>query len=213
MSLNKIGWVLIVISALWCVKKTVISNSDFVNIKEITSKYLSIFNQNISDIVFYLFMPCIFGVGVSLVFPASLSIIESISTTVSILLGLLFAVLGALASFRVPDLPEEKTSKIERLIQIQDYNVVFNETIYLILFLALLSVTELLIDLIGIAVLESNYSSIMPVILRKSFKIIGSSLVYCVVFSIFLNCLVIIKRIGRLIAKREENVNLSEFEE
>ena len=105
---------------------------------------------------------------------------------ISILLGLLFATLGAIAS------GNEKKKK-----GYPAYGTVFNETINTILYLSCLSITDLVVLFMGLALvplygaLQRNCIAIL--------HFIGSVTVYSLTFSIFLNCLIVIKRIARLL--------------
>ena len=110
-------------------------------------------------------------------------------TAISILLGLLFATLGAIAGGNGQ---KEKSYP-------KTYTIVFNETINMILYLSCLSIADLMILFMGLG-LVPLYGTLQQngIELLRS---LGSVIIYALTFSIFLNCLIVIKRIARLLTK------------
>lgn len=160
----------------------------FFNLREIVCSYWKMLASFWHRVVFII-MPFSFGLGLALVAPITVSVLETTCTVISILLGLLFATLGAIAS---------GNSKKEKIYP-NTYNVVLDETINTILYLSCLSIVDLIILFTGLA-LEPLYK-----ILQQSYievlRLAGSIIVYALTFAIFLNCLIVIKRIGRLLKR------------
>ena len=90
--------------------------------------------------VIFMATPISFGIGLTLISPISTSVLETVCTAISILLGLLFATLGAIAS---------GNAKKEK--DYPAYGTVFNETINIILYLSCLSIADLVVLFIGLA--------------------------------------------------------------
>lgn len=201
MNVAVLGTILVIISLIWMFFYIYVNNLGFIDAKEICKNYFEIFNGSITDKVFFLFCPLFLACGIAFLFPATTSAMELICTTVSILLGLLFASLGALASFRSPDVNDKNKSKVDIESRIKKYNIVFNETIYLILFLALLSVAELFSIFIGIIISSNGSINKFITAFSHPLKVLGSIVVYYLAFSILLNSLMVLKRIGKLIKK------------
>lgn len=162
----------------------------FVNVVEIQRKYLKSLGSKREKLVFC-GSPFVLGIGFTLWAPLSRSVSEVICTVVSILLGLLFATLGALASFsfstKTPD-PQYR------------YAIAFNDTINIILYLACLSVVNLFWLIFGLVFSEYLFETISG--LWLSIRFVDSILIYSLSFALLLNCLVVIKRISRLIQKK-----------
>lgn len=121
--------------------------------------------------------------------PITVSVMETVCTAISILLGLLFATLGAIAGGNGQ---KEK-------VRPQTYSMVFNETINTILYLSCLSIADLMALFMGLA-LVPFYETLQQFCMGM-LRFGGSFVVYALTFSIFLNCLIVIKRIARLMEK------------
>lgn len=197
-----LGLFLIGISIAYSVFYAFFKKYPFVNIRKIITKYKEIFNKSNSDLYAFILIPLFAAIGVTLSFSINTPIVELICTTVSILLGLLFATLGVLASITPPSIDQEsvKRSGASRE-KITQYRTVYNQTVQLILYLGLLSITELVCVFAAI-IASSNYYKI-PDELYYSMKISGSIIIYYLAFSILLNCLIVLKRISIIIQKRD----------
>ena len=93
-----VGLILIAVSVIYSVFYVFFKKYPFVNVGEILEQYKNIFNKSKSDFYAFIFIPLFSSVGVTLSFSLNVDTVELICTTVSILLGLLFATLGVLAS-------------------------------------------------------------------------------------------------------------------
>lgn len=162
--------------------------NSFLNIREIACDYWKMLSSFRHRVVF-MATPISFGIGLALIAPITVNVLETVCTAISILLGLLFATLGAIAGGNGQ---KEKSRP-------QTYSMVFNETINTILYLSCLSIADLMALFMGL-VLVPLYETIQQCcmgVLRYG----GSIIVYALTFSIFLNCLIVIKRIARLMEK------------
>ena len=157
------GALILAITFLLIIRYSLRKKNSFLNIREIVCDYWKMLSSLIST-----------------------SVLETVCTAISILLGLLFATLGAIAS------GNEKKKKCYPA-----YGTVFNETINTILYLSCLSITDLVVLFMGLA-LVPLYGA-LPQSCIAVLHSIGSVTVYSLTFSIFLNCLIVIKRIARLL--------------
>lgn len=167
------------------------SKQPFVNVVEIRQKYLKSLGSKREKLVFC-GSPFVLGIGVALWAPLSYSVSEVICTIVSILLGFLFATLGALASF---------SSSIKTPDSQHRYAIAFNDTVNIILYLACLSVINLFLLIVGLVFSEYLFDTASGLWLYIRF--FDSIIIYALSFALLLNCLVVIKRISRLIQKNE----------
>ena len=179
------GALILAITFLLIIRYSLRKKNSFLNIREIVCDYWKMLSS-LRHRVIFMATPISFGIGLTLISPISTSVLETVCTAISILLGLLFATLGAIAS------GNEKKKK-----GYPAYGTVFNETINTILYLSCLSITDLVVLFMGLALvplygaLQRNCIAIL--------HFIGSVTVYSLTFSIFLNCLIVIKRIARLL--------------
>lgn len=177
------GALILAITFLLIIRYSLRKKNSFLNIREIVCDYWKMLSS-LRHRVIFMATPISFGIGLTLISPISTSVLETVCTAISILLGLLFATLGAIASGN-----EKKGYPA--------YGTVFNETINTILYLSCLSITDLVVLFMGLALvplygaLQRNCIAIL--------HFIGSVTVYSLTFSIFLNCLIVIKRIARLL--------------
>ena len=162
------GVLILSITFLLIVRYSLRKENSFLNIREIVCDYWKMLSS-LRHRVIFMATPISFGIGLT-----------------SILLGLLFATLGAIAS------GNEKREK-----NYPAYDTVFNETINTILYLSCLSITDLVVLFIGLT-LVPLYGT-LPQNCIAVLHSIGSVTVYSLTFSIFLNCLIVIKRIARLL--------------
>ena len=162
--------------------------NSFLNIREIVCDYWKMLSSFRHRVVF-MATPISFGIGLALIAPITVSVLETICTAISILLGLLFATLGAIAGGNGQ---KEK-------VRPQTYSVVFNETINTILYLSCLSIADLMALFMGLA-LVPLYETLQQFCMGM-LRLGGSVIVYALTFCIFLNCLIVIKRIARLMEK------------
>ena len=177
------GALILAITFLLIIRYSLRKKNSFLNIREIVGDYWKMLSS-LRHRVIFMATPISFGIGLTLISPIRTSVLETVCTAISILLGLLFATLGAIASGN-----EKKGYPA--------YGTVFNETINTILYLSCLSITDLVVLFMGLALvplygaLQQNCIAIL--------HFIGSVTVYSLTFSIFLNCLIVIKRIARLL--------------
>ena len=162
--------------------------NSFLNIREIVCDYWKMLSSFRHRLVFMV-TPISFGIGLTLIQSVTVNVLETVCTAISILLGLLFATLGAIAGGNGQ---KEKSYP-------KTYTIVFNETINMILYLSCLSIADLMILFMGL-VLVPLYETLQQngIELLRS---LGSVIIYALTFSIFLNCLIVIKRIARLLTK------------
>ena len=179
------GALILAITFLLIIRYSLRKKNSFLNIREIVCDYWKMLSSLRHRIIF-MATPISFGIGLTLISPISASVLETVCTAISILLGLLFATLGAIAS------GNEKKKK-----GYPAYSTVFNETINTILYLSCLSITDLVVLFMGLALvpLSGTFQQSCIAVLHS----IGSITVYSLTFSIFLNCLIVIKRITRLL--------------
>ena len=179
------GALILAITFLLIIRYSLRKKNSFLNIREIVCDYWKMLSSLRHRIIF-MATPISFGIGLTLISPISTSVLETVCTAISILLGLLFATLGAIAS---------GNAKKEK--DYPAYGTVFNETINIILYLSCLSITDLVVLFIGLALvpLSGTFQQSCIAVLHS----IGSITVYSLTFSIFLNCLIVIKRIARLL--------------
>ena len=170
------GALILAITFLLIIRYSLRKKNSFLNIREIVCDYWKMLSSLRHRVIFM----------ATPISPIRTSVLETVCTAISILLGLLFATLGAIAS------GNEKKKK-----GYPAYGTVFNETINTILYLSCLSITDLVVLFMGLALvplygaLQRNCIAIL--------HFIGSVTVYSLTFSIFLNCLIVIKRIARLL--------------
>ena len=194
-----IGIALIAFAIIYILFYIFIKKYDFVNIKEIYKDYKKIFHQSKSDLYAFTLIPLFGAIGVTLTFNINSQIVELICTTVSILLGLLFATLGVLASIPSP----RATNNDERQqAKKQTYKCVYQQSVQLILYLGVLSITELILLFAAIIISSSSFQ--IPVFLYNWLRLLGSIAIYDLAFSILLNCLIVFKRISLIIKERHE---------
>lgn len=133
------GVLILAITFLLIVRYSLRKENSFLNIREIACDYWKMLSS-LGHRVIFMATPISFGIGLTLISPISTSVLETVCTAISILLGLLFATLGAIAS------GNEKKKK-----GYPAYGTVFNETINTILYLSCLSITDLVVLFIGLA--------------------------------------------------------------
>ena len=179
------GVLILAITFLLIIRYSLRKKNSFLNIREIACDYWKMLSS-LGHRVIFMATPISFGIGLTLISPISTSVLETVCTAISILLGLLFATLGAIAS------GNEKKKK-----GYPAYGTVFNETINTILYLSCLSIADLVVLFIGLALVP--LSGTLPQSCIAVLHSIGSVTVYSLTFSIFLNCLIVIKRIARLL--------------
>ena len=177
------GALILAITFLLIIRYSLRKKNSFLNIREIVCDYWKMLSS-LRHRVIFMATPISFGIGLTLISPISTSVLETVCTAISILLGLLFATLGAIASGN-----EKKDYPA--------YGTVFNETINIILYLSCLSIADLVVLFIGLALVPLSGTFQQNCIAILHF--IGSVTVYSLTFSIFLNCLIVIKRIARLL--------------
>lgn len=133
------GALILAITFLLIIRYSLRKKNSFLNIREIVCDYWKMLSS-LRHRVIFMATPISFGIGLTLISPISTSVLETVCTAISILLGLLFATLGAIAS------GNEKKKK-----GYPAYGTVFNETINTILYLSCLSITDLVVLFIGLA--------------------------------------------------------------
>lgn len=194
-----IGIILIVLAILYFLFYIFLKKYPFVNIKEICRDYTQMFNQSKSDLYTFTIIPLFPAIGISLIFSINSQIVELICTTVSILLGLLFATLGVLAS--IPTSPAANEAE-EQSTKLETYKNVYHQTVQLILYLGVLSIAELIF--LFAAIIVSSGSNQIPPFLYSCLRFVGSIFIYYLAFSILLNCLIVFKRISLIIKERHQ---------
>ena len=194
-----VGMVLIGLAIVYILFYIFIKKYHFVNIKEIYQDYKRMFHRSKSDLYAFTLIPLFAAIGVTLTFNINSQIVELICTTVSILLGLLFATLGVLAGIPIP--PAASNDKTKQ-VQKQTYKCVYQQSVQLILYLGVLSITELIFLFAAIIISSSSYQ--IPVCIYNWLRLLGSVVIYDLAFSILLNCLIVFKRISLIIQKRHE---------
>lgn len=133
------GALILAITFLLIIRYSLRKKNSFLNIREIVCDYWKMLSS-LRHRVIFMATPISFGIGLTLISPISTSVLETVCTAISILLGLLFATLGAIAS------GNEKKKK-----GYPAYGTVFNETINTILYLSCLSITDLVVLFMGLA--------------------------------------------------------------
>lgn len=106
-----IGIILIGLAIVYILYYIFVKKYHFVNIKEIFQDYKQMFHRSKSDLYAFTLIPLFTAIGVTLIFSINSQIVELICTTVSILLGLLFATLGVLAGITPPDVNNDETQQ------------------------------------------------------------------------------------------------------
>lgn len=194
-----VGMALIGLAVLYVLFYVFIKKYRFVNIKEIYQDYKKIFHRSKSDFYAFTLIPLFAAIGVTLVFSINSQIVELICTTVSILLGLLFATLGVLASIPVSSGSSNSETNQRRK---QTYKCVYQQSVQLILYLGVLSIAELIFLFAAIIISSSSYQIVAFV--YSWLRLFGSIVIYYLAFSILLNCLIVFKRISLIIINRYE---------
>lgn len=193
-----IGIILIGLAIVYILYYIFVKKYHFVNIKEIFRDYNQMFHRSKSDLYAFTLIPLFTAIGVTLIFSINSQIVELICTTVSILLGLLFATLGVLAGITPPDVSNDETQQGQKQI----YKRVYQQTVQLILYLGVLSIAELIF--LFAAIIVSSGSNRIPVSLYSCLRFVGSIIIYYLAFSILLNCLIVFKRISLIIKERHQ---------
>lgn len=119
------GALILAITFLLIIRYSLRKKNSFLNIREIVCDYWKMLSS-LRHRVIFMATPISFGIGLTLISPISTSVLETVCTAISILLGLLFATLGAIAS---------GNAKKEK--DYPAYGTVFNETINIILYFSL----------------------------------------------------------------------------
>ena len=179
------GALILAITFLLIIRYSLRKKNSFLNIREIVCDYWKMLSS-LRHRVIFMATPISFGIGLTLISPINTSVLETVCTAISILLGLLFATLGAIAS------GYEKKKK-----EYSAYGSVLNETINTILYLSCLSIADLVVLFMGLA-LAPLYGTLQQNCIAVLHSI-GSVTVYSLTFAILLNCLIVIKRIARLL--------------
>lgn len=182
-----VGLILLLFSALILIFYIFFSKWPFVNVREIIQNYWRLFDSSPIHRFIFFVIPCLIGIGLALLFPINYEIVETVCTAVSILLGLLFAALGALMGIY-----ETTKSSPTNLTQ----KKVFNETMSAVLYVSVLAVATLSLSFFSIIASNSLnlFKSYIPIL-----RFIGGVSIYSFLFSILLNCLIVFKRVSRLI--------------
>lgn len=198
-----VGLMLIAVSVIYSVFYVFFKKFPFVSVGKILKQYKNIFNKSKSDFYAFMLIPLFSSVGVTLSFSLNVDTVELICTTVSILLGLLFATLGVLASITPRSIHDEDaqqdTALKERRIR---YRRVYDQTVQLILYLGFLSIVELVC--VFATIIVSSNSCKIPDEVYNGMKVLGSVIIYYLAFSILLNCLIVLKRISAVIEERDQ---------
>lgn len=194
-----LGMALIALAVLYVLFYIFIKKYHFVNIKEIYQDYKKMFHRSKSDFYAFTIIPLLAAIGVELSFSINSQIVELICTTVSILLGLLFATLGVLAS--IPASSDSNNFETNQGRK-QTYKCVYQQSVQLILYLGVLSIAELIFLFAAIIISSSSYQ--MPTSIYNWLRLFGSIVIYYLAFSILLNCLIVFKRISLIIINRYE---------
>lgn len=169
------GALILAITFLLIIRYSLRKKNSFLNIREIVCDYWKMLSS-LRHRVIFMATPISFGIGLTLISPISTSVLETVCTAISILLGLLFATLGAIAS---------GNAKKEK--DYPAYGTVFNETINIILYLSCLSIADLVVLFIGLALVPLSGTFQQNCIAILHF--IGSVTVYSLTFSIFFELL------------------------
>lgn len=91
------GALILAITFLLIIRYSLRKKNSFLNIREIVCDYWKMLSS-LRHRVIFMATPISFGIGLTLISPISTSVLETVCTAISILLGLLFATLGAIAS-------------------------------------------------------------------------------------------------------------------
>ena len=91
------GALILAITFLLIIRYSLRKKNSFLNIREIVCDYWKMLSS-LRHRVIFMATPISFGIGLTLISPIRTSVLETVCTAISILLGLLFATLGAIAS-------------------------------------------------------------------------------------------------------------------
>lgn len=156
----------------------------FFNIKQLTKDYFALFNKSKKHHIVFWGYPMILSIGVSLMYDARAVFFDNLCIVLSIILSMLFSVLAIITNFNYDK--NASTPKDTQIIR------VVRETSTAIIFTSLLCIVLLI------------YCITMLVIQDCNFKIDGLSrllggIAYYMSTVLFLNVLLVIKRIGKII--------------
>ena len=159
----------------------------FINVGDIFKAYFRIFNRNYPQIISIFILPILFSFGLSVFYTASLSFYENILVVVSIIDAILFGVISVLLGINL----KNKNDTVQKRAK----NVI-NETISVITFSVLVSITIMLETLIAIAVCAMKIKAVSMVFTGGTFYLF---------VVLIINLMMVVKRMSKLV-----NLNNSE---
>lgn len=188
MSLIKIVSLLIMVLSfvLFCFfsyKKT----NRFINVGDIFKVYFRIFNRNYPQIISIFILPLFFSFGFSAFYTASISFYENILVVVSIIDAILFGVISVLLGINLRNKNDNVQKRAKEVI---------NETISIITFSVLVSITIMMETLIAIAVYGIKITAV---------SMFFTGITFYLFVVLIINLMIVVKRMSKLI-----NLNNSE---
>jgi len=155
-------------------------NDNFFDLRKVLKSHFSLFkNSQYQYIVFYV-LPCIFSVGLALIYIADNVFYSELAVVISIIFSMLMASMSILIG-KDCDIFEDRTQR-------EQIKIVIRETINAILFVSLLCILLLLMVLVsGIKIATS-----------VSVNFLFAAITYYLFIVLLLNLLLIIKRMARI---------------
>lgn len=161
------------------------SQGSFFNLAEIVKNHLKLFSYQKIQYVDFFVLPASFSIGLALLYVADGSFYSNLIVIVSILLSMLFAILGVLTNLEISDCDKVRVKRAKKTLE---------ETINAILFDSILGV---LLLLYGLAMIVADSA-----IKIHAIKVALSGGIYYI-FTVFtLTLLLIVKRMSRLVKYR-----------
>ena len=172
---------IVVIVLFICILK---KHNNFINVREVFKEHFKIFNSNKGQYINYYVLPAVLAFCISEIRTLDINLCQNINIVVSILISMLFAMLGIISSSKKQvsnnniNLDEtNRKNKINKLYY-ETYNSIIFE---IIICIAILFASFIVLFLNGI----SN------IILNITF----STILYYLIFVVLLNILIVLKRL------------------
>lgn len=181
-----IGLIIIFISFILII--VMLLRNEFIDLSKIFVNYRKVFKDNKLILPFFI-LPMMLGKGLGLIYSINKDLLIQILVVLSIILSMLFAMFSIIISKDYSHCNDIKKDKVTKVVM---------ETENVILFEVIISVILMILIIIDYAI--NDY-----IVKILYLNIAINSLLYSLLIFVFLNLLIIMKRIGRLIDIKMKN--------
>ncbi len=187
-----IGISIIIISIVLMSISIFKKSNSFFNIRQIITDYFSIFKGSKRQYIIFYGYPLLLSVGIAILYNANEIFYNNLCIILSIILSMLFSILAIITSFNYSK--EDSNEYGSRII------AVVNETCNSIIYTSLICIILLIYSVVMLVFVD------MEINIDWLMKILGG-IAYYLFTVLLLNLLLIIKRIGKIIAAKIKKEN------